>query len=70
MSDIVYIRWLKTMNLPFPFYTIHQTINKVTLVDSRVTENFLDKPAWKGLQIRHIRLPQPLIIYNVDGTEN
>ncbi len=44
--------------------------NKIALVDSRATENFLDESVWKELQIGHIWFLRPLIIHNVDGTEN
>ena len=42
-SDIVYIRRIKTMNLPFQFCTVHQMTDDEALLDSGATENFLDE---------------------------
>ena len=42
----------------------------VALLDSRVTENFLDKEVWKTLKIGCFQLSQPLTVNNIDGTEN
>jgi hypothetical protein len=35
-----------------------------------MTENFLDEQVWKELKIGHLKLKWPLIIHNVDSTEN
>ena len=40
------------------------------LLDSGVRENILDKDVWKGLAIGRVRLKQPILVHNVDGTEN
>ncbi len=69
-SDIVYIRRIKTLNLPFNFYTVHQTTKDTTLLDSRVTENFINKTIWKELQIGCFKLNKLLTISNVDRMEN
>jgi hypothetical protein len=69
-SRIVYIRQIKTLNLPFQFHTVQQTTEDVALLDSRATKNFLDKEVWKTLKIGHFRLSQPLTVNNIDGTEN
>jgi hypothetical protein len=67
---MVYIRRIKTLNLPFHFHTVHQTTEDVTLLDSGVTENFIDKDVWKELRIGCFRLKKPLTVVNVDGTKN
>ncbi len=52
--NMVYIRRIKTLNLPFQFCTVQYTTEDVTLLDSRVTENFLDEAVWKTLKIGHV----------------
>jgi hypothetical protein len=42
-STIVYIRRIKTLNLPFHSYTVQQMTNNMALLDSGATENFLDE---------------------------
>jgi hypothetical protein len=44
--------------------------DETALIDSGATKNFLDLLVWKELQIRQVRLPKPLVVHNVDGTEN
>jgi len=69
-SDTVYIRRLKTINIPFPFQMVHKMTEEHALLDSGVTENFLDKSVWRELKIGHFKLPRLLTVHNVDGTEN
>jgi hypothetical protein len=69
-SDTVYIRHIQTLNLPFRFHTMHQTTEDLALLDSRATENFIDEEVWKTLNIGCFRLDKPLMVHNVDGTEN
>jgi len=68
--NTVYIRRFKTMNVPFEFDTVQKMTNETALLDSGATENFLDEDVWEQLQIGRIRLPVPLTVHNVDGTEN
>jgi hypothetical protein len=58
------------LSLPFQLNTIQQMTKDVTLLDSGVTENFIDKEVWKELKIRCFRLNKPLMVYNIDGTKN
>ena len=58
------------MDVPFPFYTVHKTTEEHALLDSGATENFLDESAWRELGIGRFKLPRPLTVHNVDGTEN
>ena len=68
--DTVYIQRIKTMNLPFQFYTVHQVTNEKALLDSGAMENFLNEQVWKTLNIRCFKLKRPLTVHNMDGTEN
>jgi len=58
------------MSVPFEFCTMRQTTNEVALLDSGATKNFLDEEVWKRLQIGRTKLPEPLMVHNVDGTKN
>jgi hypothetical protein len=66
----MYIRRIKMMRVPFKFCTVQKTTNEVALLDSRATENFIDEVIWKKKNIGRFRLPFPLTVHNVDGTEN
>jgi len=66
----VYIRRIKTMNVPFEFYTVQKTTDKLALLNSRATENFINERIWERLHIGWFKLPTPLTIHNIDGTEN
>jgi len=70
LSDTVYIRRLKKLNLPFQLRTVHQMTGEVALLDSGATKNFLDEDIWRRLKIGHFKLSQLLTVHNVDGTEN
>src|SRR6266851_1905360 len=69
-SDMVYIRQIKTLKLPFKFCTMHQMTEDITLLDSRATKNFVDETVWKELNIGQIKLGKALTVHNVDGTKN
>ena len=58
------------MSIPFEFRTVRKTTDERALLDSGATENFLDENVWRRLQIGRIKLPCPLTVHNVDGTEN
>jgi len=44
--NTVYIRRVKTMNMPFKFHTVQKATDKKALLDSEATENFVDKEVW------------------------
>jgi hypothetical protein len=48
---MVYIRRIKTLNLPFQFCTVQHTTEDIALLDSRATENFLNEAVWETLKI-------------------
>ncbi len=66
----VYIRRIKTMNVPFEFCTVQKTTDELALLDSRATENFINERVWERLYIGQFKLPMPLTVHNVDGTKN
>ena len=66
----VYIRRLNAMNIPFTFVTAHTTAEESALLDSGATENFIDHSAWKRLKIGKQELHEPMVVRNVDGTQN
>jgi len=70
LNNTVYIRRLKTMNVPFEFRTVGKMTNEMALLNSGATENFLDKEVWRRLCIGRVKLPKPFTVHNVDGTEN
>ncbi len=70
LLDMVYIRRLKTLNLPFQFCAMLQTTDEIALLDSRATENFIDEGIWRKLNIGWVWLQKPLTVYKVDGMEN
>lgn len=66
----MYIRRIKTLNLPFYLQTVQGQTDEVALLDSGATENFIDEEAWRRLKLGRYQLPTPLMVHNVDGTEN
>ena len=54
----------------FEFSTVQQVAEEQALLDSGASENLIDKETWKSLGIGSFKLPKPITIYNVDGTEN
>jgi hypothetical protein len=67
---MMYIRRLKTMNIPFQLHTVQQMTDEVALLDSGVTENFVDKRVCQDLKLERFKLSKSLTMYNMDGTEN
>ena len=68
--NTVYIRRIKTMCIPFEFCMVQKTTDKMALLDSRATENFIDEVIWKEKNIERFRLSILLTVHYVDGTEN
>ena len=68
--NTMYIRRIKMMHIPFKFCMVQKTTNGMALLDSGATKNFIDEVIWKKKNIRRFRLPIPLTVHNIDGTEN
>ena len=68
--NTVYIRRIKTINVPFKFHTVQKATDEKALLNSRATENFMDEKVWSQLNIGRFKLPWPLTIHNVNETEN
>ena len=49
--QIMYISEKSSINIPFPFVCTHGMADKIALLDSGVTENFIDKRLVKRLGI-------------------
>ncbi len=68
--NTVYIKRIKTMNVPFKFHTVQKATNEKALLDSGATKNFVDEEVWSRLKIGRFRLQQPLTVHNIDRTKN
>jgi hypothetical protein len=66
----MYIKQVNTINLCVPVQTAHATAEQTALLDSGATENFISYSTWKQLGIGRQELNEPIIVYNVDRTEN
>ena len=66
----MYISYANALNLPISFANVRQKVADVALVDSRATENFLDRRTVKRWGLGTRKLSQPRQVFNVDGTEN
>ena len=49
---------------------MHQMTKDVTLLDSGAMENFVDKAVWRELCVGCFKLEKPLMVVNMDRTEN
>ena len=54
----------------FEFSKVQQVAEEQALLDSGASENLIDEETWRSLGIGSFKLPKPITIYNVDGTEN
>lgn len=50
----MYIRRIKTLNLPFQFCTVRHTTKDVVLLDSGATKKFLNEAVWETLKIERV----------------
>jgi hypothetical protein len=66
----MYVRRAKVMYISFEFSTMQQVAEEQALLDSRASENLIDKEIWKTLEIGAFVLSKPTTIYNIDRTEN
>ena len=58
------------MTFPITLQGKNKTIDTSALIDSRATGNFMDLRLLSRDNIVLIRLPTPILAYNVDGTTN
>jgi hypothetical protein len=66
----MYITRRRALNIPILFTNKDGTVASEALIDSRATENFMDRQAVKQLGIGRIHLGQTKKVHNVDGTLN
>ena len=66
----MYVRRVKAMYTNFEFSMVRQVAEEQALLDSRASENLIDEETWRSLGIGSFKLPKPITIYNIDGTEN
>jgi hypothetical protein len=60
----------KSMTIRAHIHSRSKRAETTTLLDSGATENFMNLQYAKYLQLPIKTLPEPRILYNVDGTEN
>ena len=58
------------MKVPVSFRTAYRRANKIVLVDSRATDNFIDPRTIKYYRLGTQKLAEPRKIWNIDGTTN
>ena len=58
------------MRIPVLFKTTHATAKREVLANSRATDNFISQQLLKQLCISSVKTPNPIKIWNVDGTLN
>jgi hypothetical protein len=58
------------MHVPFVFKNMHRKAEECMLLNSSMTENFMDQRMISQLKIGTKQLPTPRKVHNVDGTEN
>ena len=66
----MYIQRISAINMKIPFWSLSEQAEKTVLINSGVTENFLDKATWEKMGIRSHETVKPITIYNMDRTEN
>jgi hypothetical protein len=66
----VYIRRISTLYANVSFKTSQLMADEKALLDSGVTENFINKTTWQQIGIGQKELKKPIMVTNVDGTEN
>jgi hypothetical protein len=66
----MYITRRRALNIPILFSNKDRTVASKALVDSRATENFMDKQAVKRLGVGRICLAQSKRVHNINDTQN
>ena len=56
--------------MKIPFQALSEQAEETVLIDSGAMENFLDKATWERMGIGSHETVKPIMVYNVDGTEN
>jgi Reverse transcriptase (RNA-dependent DNA polymerase) len=69
-ADMMYISRRKALQLPLDVVTYQGRQEDIALVDSGATNNFIDARTVKKLNLGTQKVPQPIELYNVDGTHN
>ena len=58
------------MSFPISLQGKSKIVDTTTLIDSRATGNFMDVCLLSLDNFTLIRLPEPIVVYNIDGTKN
>ena len=58
------------MKVPVSIRTMYRRANKILLVDSGATDNFMDPRTIKHFKLGTQKLGEPRKIWNIDGTNN
>ena len=66
----VYITRYSSMKVPVSFRTLHAIADKIFLVDSGATDNFIHPKLLKRLGLGSQLLERPQKIWNINGTTN
>ena len=66
----MYMRQISAINMKIPFRFLSKQAKETVLIDSGATENFLEKDTWQKMGIGSHETVKPIMVYNVNGTEN
>src|SRR6266704_2679887 len=66
----MYSSTYRSMQIPVLFKSAHASAERNVLADSSATNNFVNSQLLKRLQISYLPTPNPIKIWNVDGTLN
>ena len=66
----MHISQKSSLNIPFTFRSIKETLNKEALADSGATENFMDWQVVLQLRLGTSKMEKTIKVFNIDGTEN
>jgi hypothetical protein len=66
----MYITKRKALEIPIEFTTYHTKAEIIALIDSGVTDNFIDFRTVTKLQLGTKKLPRARQLFNVDRTHN
>ena len=66
----IYMSRNKSIKIPFALCTWYKRVNRMALLDSGATENFIHLHAVRQLELQKTKLAHPRNVRNVDGTTN